>query len=87
MKVAFDGSFDPSAFLVAGVFAGLGMAQREYPSFGSGAQGFAKYYGGAFADQAIGNTMSEGLFRLPSNKTRYFVKGKGGFWESDRICH
>jgi hypothetical protein len=32
MKVAFDDSFDPSAFLVAGVFAGLGMAQRYYPS-------------------------------------------------------
>jgi hypothetical protein len=29
MKVAFDDSFDPSAFLAAGVFAGLGMAQRQ----------------------------------------------------------
>jgi hypothetical protein len=65
MKVAFDDSFDPSAFLVAGVFAGLGMAQRQYASFGQGAQGFGKYYGGAFADQ----------------DPRYFVRGKGGFWK------
>lgn len=53
MKVAFDDSFDHAAFLVAGTFAGMSMAQRQYTSFGTGAQGFGKYYGGAFADQAI----------------------------------
>jgi hypothetical protein len=52
MKVAFDDSFDPSAFLEAGIFAGLSMVQKQYSSFGTGAQGFGKYYGGAFADQA-----------------------------------
>ena len=62
MKVALDDSFDPSAFLVAGIFAGLSMAQKQYSSFGTGAPGFGKYYGGALADQAIGNIMSEGLF-------------------------
>ena len=82
MKVSFDDSFDPSAFLVAGVFAGVAMAQRQYPSFGSGAQGFGKYYGGAFADQAIGNIMTEGLFPVALHQDpRYFVRGKGGFWE------
>ena len=40
MKVAFDDSFDPSAFLAAGVLAGLGTAQRHYASFGQGAQRF-----------------------------------------------
>jgi hypothetical protein len=40
MKVALDDSFDPSAFLVAGIFAGLSMAQKQYSSFGTGAQGF-----------------------------------------------
>lgn len=58
MKVALDDSFDPSAFLVAGIFAGLSMAQKLYSSFGAGAQGFGKYYVGAFADQAIGNIVS-----------------------------
>jgi hypothetical protein len=61
-KVAVDDSFDPSAFLVAGVFAGISMAQKQYPHFGQGAEGFGKYYGGAFADQAIGNFMTEALF-------------------------
>ncbi len=82
MKVAFDDSFDPSAFLVAGVFAGVAMAQKQNSSFGSGARGFSKYYGGAFADQAIGNNMSEGLFPVALHQDpRYFVKGRGGFWK------
>jgi len=82
LKVALDDSLDPSAFLVAGVFAGIAMAQRQYGPFGQGAQGFAKYYGGAFADQAIGNVMSEGLFPIFLHQDpRYFVRGKGGFWK------
>jgi hypothetical protein len=81
-KVAVDDSFDPSAFLVAGVFAGMSMAQKQYPHFGQGAEGFGKYYGGAFADQAIGNFMTEALFPVILRQDpRYFTKGKGGFWK------
>jgi len=80
-KVAFDDSFDPTAFLVAGVFAGSSMAEKQY-AFGQGAKGFAKYYGGAFADQAIGNMMTEALFPIFLHQDpRYFVKGEGGFWK------
>ena len=80
-KVALDDSFDPSAFLVAGVFAGMSMAERQYQSFGQGAEGFGKYYGGAFADQAIGNFMTEAVFPIALHQDpRYFTKGKGGFW-------
>jgi len=43
MKVSFDDSFDPSAFLVAGIFAGISMAQKQYSPFGTGAQGFGEY--------------------------------------------
>jgi len=82
MKVAIDDSFDPSAFLVAGVFAGLSRAQNQYPSFGTGALGFGKYYAGAFADQAVGNFMTEALFPIALHQDpRYFVKGAGGFWK------
>jgi hypothetical protein len=81
-KVAVDDSFDPSAFLVAGVFAGISMGQKQYPHFGQGAEGFGKYYGGAFADQAIGNFMTEALFPITLRQDpRYFTKGKGGFWK------
>ncbi len=81
-KVAAGDSFDPSAFLVAGFFAGFSMAQDQYRPFGQGAEGFGKYYGGAFADQAIGNIMSEALFPSALHQDpRYFVKGHGGFWK------
>ena len=82
MKVSLDDSFDLSAFLVAGIFAGVSMAQKQYGSFGTGAQGIGKYYGGAFADQAIGNIMTEGLFPVVLHQNpRYFVEGTGGFWK------
>jgi len=81
-KLAFDDSFDPTAFLVAGVFAGSSMAQDQYRSFGQGAKGFSKYYGGAFADQAIGNVMTEGIFpTILHQDPRYFTKNKGGFFK------
>jgi len=79
-KLAFDDSFDPTAFLVAGVFAGTSMAQDQYRQFGQGAKGYGKYYGGAFADQAIGNFMTEGVMTsLLHQDPRYFTKGHGGF--------
>jgi hypothetical protein len=81
-KLAFDDSFDPTAFLVAGVFAGSSMLQHQYSSFGQGAEGFGKYYGGAFADQAIGNMMTEALLPIALHQDpRYFTKGKGGFFK------
>jgi hypothetical protein len=79
--VALRDSFDPSAFVVAGMFAGINMAQKQYPSFGQGAEGFGKYYAGAFADQTIGNMMTEAIFPIALHQDpRYFVKGSGGFW-------
>jgi len=87
MKVAFDDSFDPSAFLVAGIFAGLSMVQKQYSSFGTGAPGFGKYYGGAFADQAIGNIMTEGLFPVALHQDpRYFCQRHGWILEARWIC-
>jgi hypothetical protein len=81
-KVALDDSFDPSAFLVAGVFASLAEAQNQYRGFGDGAAAAGKYYAAAFADQAIGNMMTEAIFPIGLRQDpRYFVKGKGGFWK------
>jgi hypothetical protein len=81
-KIAVDDSFDPSAFLVAGVLAGLADAQNSYREYGDGAESLGKYYAAAFADQAIGNMMTEAVFPIALHQDpRYFVKGKGGFWK------
>jgi hypothetical protein len=81
-KVAFDDSFDPSAFLVAGVFTGIAEAQNQYRAFGDGAAALGKYYAASFADQAIGNMMTEALFPVALHQDpRYFVRNTGGFWK------
>jgi hypothetical protein len=79
-KIAVDDSFDPSAFLVAGVLAGLADAQNSYREYGDGAESLGKYYAASFADQAIGNMMTEAVFPIALHQDpRYFVKGRGGF--------
>lgn len=87
LKLAVDDAFDPSTFLIAGVFAGSAMARRQYPAFGNGAGGFAKYYGAAAADQVISDFMTEGLFPVALHQDpRYFVKGRGGFWKRTKYA-
>jgi hypothetical protein len=81
-KIAFDDSFDPSAFLVAGALAGLADAQNQYRDYGDGAAALGKYFAASFADQAIGNMMTEAVFPVALRQDpRYFVKGRGGFWK------
>jgi hypothetical protein len=80
-KLGLEDSFDYYAYPAAGIFAGIGMWQKQTPSFGQGAVGFARYYGTAFADQTIGNMMSESVFPVMFRQDpRYFPLGKGGFW-------
>jgi len=81
-KTAVLDSFDFSSVLVAGFFGGVSMAEGQYRDFGVGAQGFGKYFGAAFADQAVGNFMTEAI--LPSmlhQDPQYYTKAHGGFWK------
>jgi len=81
-KIAVSDSFDPSAFLVAGALAGLADAQNSYREYGDGAEALGKYFAASFADQAIGNMMTEAVFPVALRQDpRYFVKGRGGFWK------
>lgn len=88
-KLGLQDSFDPYAYPSAAIFAGIAMAQNQTKSFGQGAAGFGKYYGTAFADQTIGNMMSESVFPvLLHQDPRYFSMGKagGGFWRRVRYA-
>lgn len=81
-KLGLQDSFDYFAYPAAGIFAGIAMAQKQTPSFGQGAAGFGRYYGTAFADQTIGNMMSESIFpSVLHQDPRYFPLAKGGFWK------
>jgi hypothetical protein len=86
-KLGLQDSFDPYAYPAAGIFAGIAMAQNQTKSFGQGGAGFGRYYGTAFADQTIGNMMSESLFPVMLHQDpRYFPMSKagGGFWRRVR---
>ena len=74
--IATKDSFDYPIFFLGGIFAGLGQLDDAHHNFGQGAEGFAKRYVTSFADQAIGNYMTEGLMpALLHEDPRYFRVG------------
>jgi hypothetical protein len=78
--IAAKGSFDPYEFTVVGIVAGIRQAENSSPGFGQGAEGYAKRYGAAFADQVDGNIMVGGLYpSILKIDPRYFQLGRGSF--------
>jgi hypothetical protein len=78
--IAEKDSFDPPGFLVGGAFAGLYQLENQNPSFGQGVKGYAHRYVTAYADQVIGNMMTEAILpTLLREDPRYFRKGTGSF--------
>lgn len=79
-RLAGADSFDQSAFVLAGIYAGVGQWQRQYPEFGLGAAGFAKRYATAYADQVLGNYMIEAIFpTMLRQDPRYYRMSHGSF--------
>ena len=80
--LATQDSFDYSAFLYAGIFAGAAMAQRSQPQFGQGAAGYGIYYAHTFADDTIENYMVGAIVpALTKEDPRYYTLGNGGFFK------
>ena len=50
--LALRSTTDPVNFLAIGVVAGVEQAKNIYPGYGQGAQGYAKRYGAAYADDS-----------------------------------
>ena len=76
----FEDSFDYSAFVFAGIQAGISQATDAYPAFHQGAAGYARYFWHQFADQADENLLVESI--LPAvlhEDSRYYTLGHGGF--------
>ena len=79
-KVVARGVFDPFEFVLVGFVAGLGQASNSNPSYGQGAQGYAKRYGTSYADNAIENFMASAVFpSVLHQDPRYYQLGHGGF--------
>jgi hypothetical protein len=71
-------SFDYPLVLLAGGFAGLGQLTNQHPQFGQGIEGFGKRWVTGYADQAMGNMLTESIYpSLFHEDPRYFRRGTG----------
>ncbi len=78
LTIASKDSFDYPLLLLGASLAGLGQLADQNPSFGQGMAGFARRFGTGYADQAIGNMMTEGFFPIMLREDpRYFRRGHG----------
>lgn len=69
---------DPVTFGLTAAAAGLQQADNDLGGYGQGAQGYAKRYGAAYADNVTGTLIGSAI--LPSllkQDPRYFYKGSG----------
>lgn len=79
--LATQDSFDYSSFALTGVLAGIGQARNSTPEFHQGAAGYGRYYWHSFADQAVGNYLTEAITPAVTREDpRYYTLGHGGFF-------
>ena len=77
--LATQDSFDYSSFALTGIVAGIGQARKSTPEFGEDA--YVKYYWHTFADQAVGNYLTEAIVPAVTRQDpRYYTLGHGGFF-------
>lgn len=76
--IASKDSFDWPIFFVSGALSGIAQSQNSNPGFGQGFNGYAKRYGAGYADQAVGNFMTEAILPAAMHlDPRYFRRGTG----------
>ncbi len=91
LGLATQDSFDWSSILVAGYYAGTEQLEGQYQTWGQGMAGFGRRFAAGYADNAIGDYMTEGIFpTLLHEDPRYYRMGEGGFfkrtlWAMSRI--
>jgi hypothetical protein len=78
LGIAFGDATDRAIFLQTAFISGLGQATNANPSFEQGIEGYAKRFGTTYADFAIENMMTEGVFpTLLHQDPRYFRRRDG----------
>lgn len=79
--LATQDSFDYSSFVLAGILAAEGQSTNSTPQFHQGAAGYRRYYWHSFADQAVGNYLTEAIVPIVTHEDpRYYTLGHGGFF-------
>ncbi len=91
MIIATKDTIDYPLFLLGAGLAGIAQLTDEHPRFGQGLVGYAHRYGTSYADEAIGNYMTEGILPVLFHEDpRYFrmahgPKGKRVWYAATRI--
>jgi hypothetical protein len=77
-ELAWRATFDPVNLGLAAGVAGIEQAANQFPEFGQGGDGYAKRFGAAYADSAIGTFIGSAILpTLFKQDPRYFYKGTG----------
>ncbi len=78
LKIATKDSFDYPLAILAGLYAGLYQLEDNHPEFGQGLKGYASRLGTSYADQVIGNYLTEGIMPIVFREDpRYFRMSEG----------
>jgi hypothetical protein len=76
--IAWADATDRAIFFQTALLSGIGQASDANPSFGQGVEGYAKRFGTTYADFAVENMLTEGVFpALLHQDPRYFRRGAG----------
>jgi hypothetical protein len=78
MRIAFKDSFDYPLMFIAAGYAGLYQMENNHPEFGQGLKGYFHRLGTSYADQVIGNMLTEGIMPIALREDpRYFRMAEG----------
>ena len=78
MRLAFRLVIDPVTFGIDAAQAAAETNSKNYEEYGTGAEGFAKRYAAAYADDFIGTVVGSGLMHVVFRQDpRYYYKGSG----------
>jgi hypothetical protein len=81
LTIARKDSFDYPLVLLAAALAGIGQWTNQDPSYGQGMAGYGKRLASGYADQALGNMMTEGFMPvLMHEDPRFYRRGTGTTW-------
>jgi hypothetical protein len=90
-QIALHDSFDPPGYFIAAGYTLIYHLENTNPEFGQGVKGYSHRYATTYADQMLGNMMTEGVMpSLLHEDPRYYRRGHGSFpvrlgWAVSRI--
>jgi hypothetical protein len=78
LKIATKDSFDYPLAILASAYAGLYQLEDNHPEFGQGTAGYFHRLATSYADQVIGNYLTEGIMPIVFREDpRYFRMAEG----------